>query len=728
MSIAIVVLPLPIRQCFKYYIPHSMIPVIGGRVIVPFRSKNLIGIVLSIYSHVNEEMEEYKHIISVIDHKSLYTHVLLDILVWLSNYYYCPIGNIFFSILPTFLRKGKCFSKKYIIKWSISKKGLSINIDTLKKAKKQLETLLFLKKRSILSYELKQYNLSRIILNQLKLKELCIEKILLEDQYSIKNIFFCKKNIFLNKKLIFYINKIIHKKDFSCWLLTQCTLHTRLKFYIGLMEKILNQKCQILILIPCIKYINRIIYFLNLYFDTSIVIIHSQLTDIQYLKKWMSIKDGKNQIIIGTRTSVFLPFFKLGLIIVFEENNIKYYNNNHIFKYNARDIGILRAFKEKIPVILDSDTPSLKILYNLFFKKLFFIQINSKHFYNKVQYKIIDLKKEKIKYFLSLSLINEMHSIINNKKQILLIFNNLNFVFFGLMCSFCGWRAKCDICHDYYEIDQYNQIMLCRYCLIKISIPIYCCSCKLFSLTVFNFNIKYIKKVISFIFPNILLIFLNDKKCFKKQLNENFFRLSSTIPCIIITTEDIAQYYFFPNVKLISLICIDHYFLSFNFRSIEYFSQFYIGLNKIVSNIEKTVKILIQTSFPHKKELLNLCNYGYFPLINKIFQYRKKFLLPPWSYQVIICSYSFSNENSINFLFFLRVILKMYSQKDHSLIWLVGPHPYFLSKYRKGFTYNLLIQHSSRTYLHQLLQKSLRFISYFSIFRKVQWFVDIDNK
>lgn len=491
-----------------------------------------------------------------------------------------------------------------------------------------------------------------------------------------------------------------------------------------MIKKALEKKCQILILVPYIKNINRIVSFLNQYFYISISIIHSQLTDVQYLNNWISIKDGKKNIIIGTRESVFMPFFKLGLIIILEENSYNY-NNVKKFRYNARDIGILLAYKGKIPVILDSDIPALKTLRNIFSKKCSFIDLHSNYHCKKIQHDIIDLTHEKIKFGLSQSLIQEMYHVIKKKQQILLIFNKLSFVFFGLKCQHCGWIAKCNVCNDYFEMDVYQKIIFCKYCMIKMKIPIFCEYCQSFPLKNFNFGKKYIKNMIKRFFPNIPLICFSKKNLLKKT-RENFVKLSFLNPYIIITTEEMVQNYFFPHVKLIGLIGIDHYFYSTNFRFFEYFSQFYMSLNHVVRDSFLPVKVVIQTSFAYRKSLLKFFNSRYSFFINQMLKKRKFFLLPPWSCQIIVYAQSFSAENSFYFLLLLCTIVKKKSQKDNSSVWLVGPNPDISLQYKKGFVYHLLIQHSSQIYLQKLLNKSFDLINYFSISHKVKWFVKID--
>ncbi|WP_261789580.1 hypothetical protein [Buchnera aphidicola] len=264
--------------------------------------------------------------------------------------------------------------------------------------------------------------------------------------------------------------------------------------------------------------------------------------------------------------------------------------------------------------------------------------------------------------------------------------------------------------------------------MIKIKKPLFCYNCKNLSLMIFNFGIKKIKNSLKKIFPGISLFFLLSlKKTKEKKVKIKFYNFPISKSCIIITTEKIVQNYYFPYVRFIALVNVDHYFLSFNFFSIEYFLQFYFNLINLIGKNTKLLTILIQTSFPNNKYLLELCSTDYFLFSRKILSLRKRYFLPPWSFQATFYSQSKLFEKSFIFLRLIRTILKKKSEKDNISLWFVGPHPVFSLKNRKKYFYQLLIQCPSRIYLKNLLKESINVIQYFSISQNIQWFLDIDS-
>ncbi|QIQ41728.1 MAG: primosomal protein N' [Buchnera aphidicola (Microlophium carnosum)] len=723
MIIVKVVLPLPIRQYFKYFMPDFMYPVIGGRILVPFNSKCIIGIVVAFYKKNDISKLNFKYVKALIDTKSLYTNIILDLINWINKHCHCPIGNLFFSILPKILRSSHVIKNKYICQWSITKKGQELDLNCLKRKKRQLYTLLFLKKTNILSTELKKYNLSHVILKKLENQELCTRNINYEVFFKKKT--FILKNVFFNKKISIVLDNILIRKRFSSWLLTKINLYSKVKFYLGLINSVLYQEMQILILVPYIKNINIILVFLKKYFNVSIDIMHSKLTSTKHFKNWIRTKNGENSIVIGTGTSIFLPFLKLGVIIVLEEHNLQYKSTDQC-RYNIRDLGILRAYKENIPIILDSETPSLKTLYNILHKKCFYIELEQYNYINQLNHRIIDLKKDKIKFGLSLTLINEIYKNFK-KKQVLLIFNKFSLFFFVLKCNKCHWIFECSSCNHYLEINQYRNILFCKFCLTYIKKPIFCYNCGYVSLVAINIDIEKIQNKIRDIFPNIPLFFLLNKKHINKKIfNIKIFEFSISSPCIIIVTEEIVQHCYFPHIKLIVLTCIDNYFLSFNFRSIEYFAQFYINLTQLTRNLKESFKILIQTSFPNDLNLKEICNDGYYSFARKILLIRKQFLLPPWSFHSIVYSESVRAEYNIIFLNLIRKILQKKSNKYNCFLWFIGPHNTFVLKNKKKYFHKLLIQCSSRILLNNILNESIDLIDIFTISKRVNWFLDID--
>ncbi|WP_261979692.1 hypothetical protein [Buchnera aphidicola] len=146
MIIVEVILPFPIRQFFKYCMPDIMRPVIGGRIVVPFRSKDIVGVVISFSKIKDTRKLNFKCVKSLIDSKSLYSNVLLNLIIWINKNYQCFIGNLFFSILPKLLRNKYIIKNKYIHQWIITKKGKEINSQIFL-TKKQLNALIILKKK-----------------------------------------------------------------------------------------------------------------------------------------------------------------------------------------------------------------------------------------------------------------------------------------------------------------------------------------------------------------------------------------------------------------------------------------------------------------------------------------------------------------------------------------------------------------------------------------------------
>ncbi|CAL4326182.1 primosomal protein N' [Buchnera aphidicola] len=724
MIIVEVVLPFSIRQRFKYFMSDIMYPIIGGRIVVPFRSKDIVGIVVSFYEIEDIRQLNFKFVKSLIDTQSLYTNILLDIIFWINRNYQCFIGNLFFSILPRLLRNKYLPKDTYIYEWIITKKGQETDCKSVLKKTKKLSTLIFLKQKNILSSELKRYNICKNILKNLEIEGLCRKSLYFKP--LLKHTYICKskKKFFLNKKILDCINNIMIKKQFSSWLLTKISLYEKVKFYLGLIDFVLNNNMQILIIVPYFKDIKIIFVFLNKFFNITIDSMHSKLTNMQYLNNWMRIKKGENSIVIGTKKSIFLPFLKLGLIIILEEHDLNYKKTDHC-RYNVRDIGILRAYKENIPVVLDSDTPSLKTLHNIFLKKCFYIEIKKRNNIRHFNDDIIDLKKEKIKFSLSSSLIHEVNNNFK-KKQVLFILNNFSLSFLVLICNCCKFVLTCVNCNNYFEVNQYHNILFCRFCLIKIKQPLFCYHCKSLSLIIKNIGIENVKNKIQEIFPKKPLFFLlNKKKINKNVIDKKSFEFFSSNPYIIFSTEDIVHNYYFPYVKLISLTCIDNYFFSFQFRAIEYFAQFYMNLRKLSKKNTKSLKILIQTSFSNDLNLKELYNNGYFSFANKILSIRKKFLLPPWSVQSIIYSESIDPKRNMIFLNLMFSILKKKSKKYNCFLWYVGPHPSCFLKNKKH-VHQLLIQCSSHIYLNNLLNECIDLINYFSIAKKVKWFIDIE--
>ncbi|CAL1329471.1 replication restart helicase PriA [Candidatus Providencia siddallii] len=660
-----IALSIPLNYIFNYQLQKNMpIPVIGSRVIVPFKNNFSIGIVIQ-YKNNNKPLDKkIKKIKKIIDFESIFSKDLWKMLLWSSKYYYYPIGKILFYTLPKQLQQGKKINYSH-----------TLNLESLNQKN---------------NFDANKQN------------------------------YFQKEQLLLNNEQKNAI-KIIKSKEnqFSTWLLTGTKGSGKIKVCINILKHILSKKKQALILTPEIKLANKIVIYLKKIFDKPINLLHSKLNNYDKLNVWLKTKLGHNSILIGTRSALLSSFYNLGVIIINEEHDYSYKQQNG-WKYHARDLAIFRAKLNNIPIIMTTETPSFETLYNVKKKKYHQLNLTSniKNINKTYQY-IIDLKKQQIIKGISNILIEHIKKHITKNKQIILLLNKLGYSSL-YTCYKCNWIAKCKFCNNVYTFYKTNYILSCYKCNKKIPTPQQCPNCKSNNFNFIGIGTEQLEEIISKIFPNIGISRIdqdtkNNKNNFKENLN-----IKNKKSHIFIGTKILTKNIFFANVTFIAILDIDHILFSNDFRTFERFAQFYIKiLNQIIKE-KKHGEICIQTNYPEHPLLIKLLKNGYFSFSKEAMKERKIAMLPPYTNHILILSKN-NNKNSLIFLENIKKhILKTINDKE---LLILGP---IFSNQKNLSNWQILLQHTSKIYLQKIMIKFLPEILKKSKFYKIKFNINVD--
>ncbi|QJC33039.1 replication restart helicase PriA [Enterobacteriaceae endosymbiont of Donacia semicuprea] len=665
---------------YDYILPNNIIVNIGYRVIVPIKNKKYIGIVIEIKKTSKVIPNKLKYLYKVLDEKSLFSFFMWNFAKKISKYYQCPIGVILFKILPIFYRKNNRFI--------INSKNLYLIND-----------------KNIYNFKI-------------RLKLLKNKKIVFDN----------KNNIRLKIYLLWINNifKIIYYKInfFKTWVLQDnIILFKKIDIYLNLVKVILLHKKQILILAPQ-KYNILYLYQFFIKLNVSICLLHSNISIKKQLLILENIKKGKILIVIGTKFSIFTQFFKLGLIIIDQENDFVYKQNNKC-KYNIRDIAILRAKMENIPIILSSKTLSLETINNININKYkFLFYKNKKISYKKYfKYIIIDINKKILKYKLfSHSLIKMMKIYLKKKEQIIIYYKYIGYSTI-ILCYFCKKILKCIDCNKNYIFYKKLWKLYCKYCKKNIDMILFCPFCKKNFFIPIGIGSEQLKELLNKLFPNILIFTINSK---------NFLKTLSLIrnnkPLIIISSQILyKEYFFILKNNLIIFLNIDNVFFSKNFRTMEYFSQYIFNiLNNHLDIKKKTV--IIQTNYPQNNFLKKIFkqNYTYNEISNYILNERKKMSLPPFTNHITLIIESYKKTILINFLNKLKKILKLKYINEKNFF-IIGPTSLIHNKRKGLFRKKIILQHLLKIKL-QFIKINIHSIAKKIVnFNKIKLLINVDS-
>ncbi len=728
MPVVHVALPVPLARTFDYLLPAgAATPVAGARVSVPFGKRQAIGIVTGVSEHSELPLEQLKPILELLDSESLFLPSLWRVLNWATGYYQYPLGEVLFHALPTLLRQGKPAQDAPLWLWFATEQGKATSLDSLARARKQQQAMAALIQRPIYRHELKSLEMSEPTLQALRQKGLVDLRSQQPAPTDWRSTFAVNgERLKLNTEQATAVGAIRSEDDtYSAWLLEGITGSGKTEVYLSVLENILAKGKQALILVPEIGLTPQTIARFKERFNAPIDVLHSALNDSERLGVWLRARQGEAAIVIGTRSALFTPFARLGIIIIDEEHDSSYKQQDS-WRYHARDLAILRAREEQIPIVLGSATPSLESLQNVrqgkyrhlsLTKRAGSAQLAKQH--------ILDLKGLPLTAGLSQPLVARMRQHLQDNNQVLIFLNRRGFSP-ALLCHECGWIAECQRCERFYTLHQQQRQLRCHHCDSQRPIPHQCPSCGSTQLVPVGVGTEQLDGELQRLLPDIPITRIDRDTTSRKGSMETLLdEVHRGGARILIGTQMLAKGHHFPDVTLVALIDVDGALFSADFRSAERFAQLYTQVAGRAGRAGKPGEVILQTHHPEHPLLQTLLHQGYDAFAQQVLAERQNVFLPPFTSHVLFRAEDHDNQQAQQFLMQLRNLLEASPLKDESL-WLLGPVPALQAKRAGRFRWQLLIQHPSKRVLQQLLTQTRPLISTLPLSRKVKWTLDVD--
>ena len=706
MNIVRVALAVPLPRFFDYLYPPDLTPIVGGRVLVPFGSQKRVGIVVDLPASSDVAKEKLKPIIDVLDAESLFNSTTWDWLAWSANYYRAALGDVLFQALPVKLRNGESAVKNNRTFWRITDLGKqALESGELKRAKKQIEAL-----NLLLTQDLEKGNneISSAIWSALKGKDYVEEIIVPTEQKSWQQalgdnpLVNLDNRLTLNKQQALAFSQLLFQEGFNVWLLEGVTGSGKTEIYLQYIEEVLKKGKQVLVLVPEIGLTPQTVRRFQARFNVEIDVLHSNLNDTQRLNVWERARTGQSAIVIGTRSALFTQFSNLGLIILDEEHDGSFKQQDG-WRYHARDLGIVLAQKLNIPILLGSATPSLESVNNVQNGKYRHLVL-SKRAGNATALRqfVIDLKHQRIQNGLSEPLLQRMQEHLEKGNQVLLFLNRRGFAPV-LLCHECGWIDECHHCEKPYTYHQHQRVLRCHHCGAQKTVPIQCGHCGSTHLVTTGLGTEQLEETLKARFPQYNIARIDRDSTARKGKLEGYLEdIQQGKSQILIGTQMLAKGHHFPNVTLVALVNVDNALFSLDFRAEERLAQLYVQVAGRSGRAEKQGEVVLQTHYPDHPLLTTLLEKGYQAFAEETLKLRHNMGLPPFSFQALFkaqCRHSEEAENALS-----QLASFFYEQKIEGLQ-VLGPIPAPFSKKAGQYRWQLLLQHASRKQLQTALSR-----------------------
>ena len=695
-----VAVPVYLYDCFDYSLTAEQYhqAEVGARVAVSFGRQNVVGVIVE---KLTDEKPldlgfKLKAITELLDDSAILDAKVLSLLTWSAQYYQFPIGEVMHAALPSFLRQGKPYNLLARM-WKLIDDHAE---DKLKRSEKQQDAYKILKLHPTGTSE-NILNLAGIETATLKaLEKKKITQCILEAQdFKPQAMTLAQMPLTPNdeqKRAIQNILKARH--SYHAFLLDGLTGSGKTEVYLQVMQEVLKQGKQVLVLVPEIGLTPQTVSRFQSRFHCHIALLHSGLNDSKRLQAWQSAQTGKASIVIGTRSAIYTPLPHLGLIVLDEEHDLSF-KQQEGFRYHARDVALYRAHLENCPIILGSATPSIDSYALVEQGKMTRLELDQRAGVAVMpKMHVIDLKVAQKQNGISQQLIHEVQKRLDKKEQVLIFLNRRGYAPV-LICESCGWQAKCPHCDANFTVHrQPYQHLHCHHCGTIHRMPEHCPQCQHSELKPIGLGTAKVEENLQELFPNFDVIRVDrDSTSRVGSWQKIYNKIQKSEPIILLGTQMLAKGHHFPYVTLVAILDIDSGLLSVDFRATERTAQLIIQVAGRAGRGEKKGEVYLQTLRPDHPLLNTLLESGYRSFAKQTLKERKAAWMPPYRYAALLRCESKDQELNQSFLQEHAQVLRQASENSID-IW--GPIPAPMERKAGRYQAHMVLLSKDRARMH----------------------------
>jgi primosomal protein N' (replication factor Y) len=697
---------------------------VGARVEVPFGRSRRTGLVIEIRDHTAISEASLKPIARVLDAEPVLPEDLMYLGGWAARYYHHPPGAVFATIMPTLLRQGRTREPRHPKHWILTAAGQ----DAMGSAPPRLGHRQRAVMRSLgespdglfASQLRERLGSCGAALKALEKRGLVALSAPTRNSPASRPT--TRTRLELTPAQRIAIDAVRSRgPGFGAFLLRGVTGSGKTEVYLRLTEDAIARNQQVLILVPEIGLTPQLLQRFQERFGLSITAFHSGLGEQQRLQAWLAAATGHTPVVIGTRSAVFTPLARPGLIVVDEEHDPSLKQQDG-FRYSGRDLAVMRARYLGVPVVLGSATPSLESLHNVVTGRYQGLQLPQRAGgASEPELELLDVRGQTMSAGISRALGERMRSHLERNEQILVFINRRGFAP-TLLCHACGWVADCHRCDAHLTLHQLRNRLVCHHCGAEHPLPSRCAGCGSTELRRVGQGTERIEQTLAKQFPEYPVVRMDRDSTRRKGGLEDVLRqIRDGDARILVGTQMLAKGHHFPRVTLVAIVDADQGLLSPDYRSEERLAQLVLQVAGRAGRADRPGHVIIQTHQPTHPLLQTLVRRGYPAFAKTALDERQEAGLPPFASQALLRAESIRQADPLRFL---EAALALAGPSVGVEMW--GPVPAAMERKAGRWRAQLMVHAPARSALHRFLDDWVPKLETLKEARKVRWVLDVD--
>jgi primosomal protein N' (replication factor Y) len=726
-AVLVVAIDAPLRRLFDYRAPAQAVPeslVPGIRVWVPFGRRRVVGVLVETRASSELPDSKLRTAIAVVDEEPVFDAPLLELLRWAAEYYRHPPGEVLSAALPAPLRSGDSMLETSE-RWALSAAARTGGLPALPtRANRLREVAEFLESRdgadaaglATLSPRWRDH------VRELE-KRGWVTKFRMADPPLPHRDVRAGPGPEPTADQQAAITAIAAARGRpTSFLLHGVTGSGKTEVYLRAIEEVAARGEQALVLVPEIALTPQLVARFAARFDAPLAVLHSSLNDQERLRAWRAARSGTAPVVIGTRSAIFAPLARPGLIVVDEEHDSSY-KQQEGFRYSARDLALARAQRLSIPVVLGSATPSLESLERARSGKSTLLGLPDRTAgASQPALHLIDLRRHAATQGIATPTVLAIKRHLDAGGQVLLYLNRRGYAP-SLFCPACGWVAPCPRCDARLTVHQRERRLHCHHCGTEQRAPETCPTCGE-AVKPVGQGTERIEEALAQLFPDVPLARIDrDSVRRRGALEAALDRVTSGEVRLLVGTQMLTKGHHFPDVSLVVVLNADQGLFGTDFRASERLAQTIVQVAGRAGRAERPGEVLIQTEYPEHPLLAQLVDGGYDAFASAALEERRQARWPPFARIAVLRAEAARREAPIEFLERSREIAAFMAGAEVEIL---GPASAPMERRAGHYRAQLLLHAASHAPLQRLFARWLPAVDELPEARRVRWSLDVD--